>query len=263
MFTDLLTPLIGAEWAALLATIIWIAIVIIALVIAWKLYLAFSGGINLLGGHARDLRLAIIDAAPIDQKRRIVLVRRDGVEHLIMIGGPNDLVIEQGIASPSITGQQPASANPKPIAKPAAQPTAQPATQIAQKAAPIAAAAPAIQPDPLEDIDLEEEDMFDSLIADRVAAAKKQQMPADTATAPAPKPAASAPSEPKLAPPPTLAPPAPSAPAAAPSPVAPPVASRPVAERPAQPAPQAQTAAKNDVSLEDEMQALIRDLQTK
>lgn len=260
MFTDLLTPLIGAEWAALLATIIWIAIVIIALVIAWKLYLAFSGGINLLGGRARDLRLAIIDAAPIDQKRRIVLVRRDGIEHLIMIGGPNDLVIEQGIASPSTAGQQPAAAKPQPVAQPAAKPAA----QIAQKAAPIAAAAPAIQPDPLEDIDLEEEDMFDSLIADRVAAAKKQQMPADTATAPAPKPAASAPSEPKLAPPPTLAPPAPSAPsAAAPSPVSPPAASRPVAERPAQPAPQAQTAAKNDASLEDEMQALIRDLQTK
>src|SRR5213083_2225871 len=31
------------------------------------------------------------------QRRRLVLVRRDNVEHLLMIGGPSDIVVEQNI----------------------------------------------------------------------------------------------------------------------------------------------------------------------
>ena len=42
-------------------------------------------------------RLEVMDHASIDGRRRLVLVRRDNVEHLIMIGGPVDLVVETGI----------------------------------------------------------------------------------------------------------------------------------------------------------------------
>src|SRR3982751_4834567 len=49
------------------------------------------------GGKAREPRLMILDAAAVDPKRRLVLIRRDDVEHLIMIGGPTDIVIEQNI----------------------------------------------------------------------------------------------------------------------------------------------------------------------
>ena len=42
-------------------------------------------------------RLAVIDAAAVDGRRRLVLVRRDNVEHLLMIGGPADLVVEPNI----------------------------------------------------------------------------------------------------------------------------------------------------------------------
>ncbi|MEA2935636.1 MAG: flagellar protein FliO/FliZ [Variibacter sp.] len=48
-------------------------------------------------GRGRQPRLAVIDAAPIDGRRRLVLIRRDNVEHLIMIGGPTDVVVEQNI----------------------------------------------------------------------------------------------------------------------------------------------------------------------
>lgn len=57
------------------------------------------------GGKARIPRLQVIDAAAVDTRRRVVLVRRDDVEHLIMIGGANDLVIESNIVS------QPAAAS--------------------------------------------------------------------------------------------------------------------------------------------------------
>jgi hypothetical protein len=39
----------------------------------------------------------VIDAAPVDGRRRLVLIRRDNVEHLLMIGGPSDVVVEANI----------------------------------------------------------------------------------------------------------------------------------------------------------------------
>ncbi|NTF42176.1 flagellar biosynthetic protein FliO [Rhizobium rhizogenes] len=56
------------------------------------------------GGKNRQPRLQVLDAAAVDARRRLVLVRRDGVEHLIMIGGPTDIVIESGISDPARAG---------------------------------------------------------------------------------------------------------------------------------------------------------------
>jgi flagellar protein FliO/FliZ len=55
---------------------------------------------NRLGANTnrgRMPRLAVIDAAAVDGRRRLVLVRRDNVEHLLMIGGPTDIVVEPNI----------------------------------------------------------------------------------------------------------------------------------------------------------------------
>jgi hypothetical protein len=43
----------------------------------------------------------VIDAAMVDGRRRLVLIRRDNVEHLLIIGGPTDVVIEQSIVRAS------------------------------------------------------------------------------------------------------------------------------------------------------------------
>src|SRR6202045_1110620 len=64
---------------------------------AW-LVRRFAG--NRLGANAnrgRMPRLAVIDAAAVDGRRRLVLVRRDNIEHLLMIGGPSDIVVESNI----------------------------------------------------------------------------------------------------------------------------------------------------------------------
>jgi hypothetical protein len=45
-------------------------------------------------------RLSVMEEAKVDRVRKLVLVRRDDVEHLIMTGGPVDVVIETGIAAP-------------------------------------------------------------------------------------------------------------------------------------------------------------------
>jgi len=58
------------------------------------------------GGRNRQPRLAVLDSAVVDAKRRLVLIRRDNSEHLLLIGGPSDVVVETNInrAGP-MTGQ--------------------------------------------------------------------------------------------------------------------------------------------------------------
>ncbi|HEX7006158.1 MAG TPA: flagellar biosynthetic protein FliO [Alphaproteobacteria bacterium] len=48
----------------------------------------------------RRHRTLVVEATAVDAKRRRVLVRRDDVEHLVLLGPANDLVIERGIAAP-------------------------------------------------------------------------------------------------------------------------------------------------------------------
>lgn len=52
-------------------------------------------------GTGRSRRLGVIEAMPLDGKRRLVLVRRDDREHLLLLGPGtgNDLVVERDIAA--------------------------------------------------------------------------------------------------------------------------------------------------------------------
>jgi flagellar protein FliO/FliZ len=45
----------------------------------------------------REKRLGVVETASVDSKRKLFLVRRDDVEHLVLIGGPVDIVVEAGI----------------------------------------------------------------------------------------------------------------------------------------------------------------------
>ena len=73
----------------------------LALVVAALLFCSFSVWPSAAGcgcpGRGRQLRLGIVDAFDLDRQRQLVIVRRDNAEHLIMIGGPNDILIESQI----------------------------------------------------------------------------------------------------------------------------------------------------------------------
>lgn len=79
---------------------IFIAILIVLALIgavAWLVRRFAGSSIGASGARGRMPRLAVVDAAAVDGRRRLVLVRRDNVEHLLMIGGPSDLVVEPNI----------------------------------------------------------------------------------------------------------------------------------------------------------------------
>ncbi|THK38525.1 histidine kinase [Ensifer sp. MPMI2T] len=117
------------------------------------------------GGKNRQPRLAVLDAAAVDARRRLVLVRRDDVEHLIMIGGPTDIVIESRIApdgtppaqtSAAVASEQKAVEAPKAEPRPAPAPAPVPVEATAAvEERPTArteerleAAAPRVEPPP-------------------------------------------------------------------------------------------------------------------
>ncbi len=90
--------LFGAELP--LAVRFFIAFVIVLLLIGVTFWLIRRFGAERLGtgqARGRQPRLAVIDATAVDGRRRLVLIRRDNVEHLVMIGGPSDIVVEQNI----------------------------------------------------------------------------------------------------------------------------------------------------------------------
>ncbi|WP_425375840.1 flagellar biosynthetic protein FliO [Rhizobium leguminosarum] len=96
------------------------------------------------GGRNRQPRLQVLDAAAVDARRRLVLVRRDDVEHLIMIGGPSDIVIESRIL-PAAAEQPDSASRPQPVeqrpisvARPETPPISPPRPPVAARVEPAA-----------------------------------------------------------------------------------------------------------------------------
>jgi flagellar protein FliO/FliZ len=168
--------------------------------------LTFAHRLRVPGGRTRQPRLGLVDAFSLDGQRQLVLVRRDNVEHLVMIGGPNDVLVEsqinRAVAPPRDSNQvSPLLVPSAPARRTEAAPLAAPAA--AEAPAKVAAKAPAAP-----------------------AAPAPAAAPAPTAAAPIPKaPAPAQPTAPVSAQ--AAAPPAP-----APKPI-PPEPARPAAAPPA------------------------------
>lgn len=123
----------GKSWGVLkiMGTMLWLLFGVLALIAVigggymWRRYMTPEP-------HYRA-RIEVIESAPFDGKRRLVLIRRDDREHLLLTGGPVDVVIETGIESEN----RPA---PAPFSEPAAH-------QVAgSDNAPVARAAPQSEP---------------------------------------------------------------------------------------------------------------------
>jgi flagellar protein FliO/FliZ len=257
-----------------------VALVLVLALIALTVWLMrrFGDGriVSQAGGRGRQQRLAVLDSATVDARRRLILIRRDNAEHLLLIGGPTDVVVEQNIvrgqALPgtarapgrSAFEEDEASLVPldeTPVAAPPPAPAPRvppPAPRTAAPEQPRAAAEPPrTMPQAPQRVDPQYADMAQRL----EAALRKGAAEADAARAAPPvvpprTPEPRAPEAPR---------PAQAAPAPRPAPRAPepriPEAPRAPEPRPApaQPAPSSQQSAADVFgSLEEEMASLLR-----
>jgi len=90
---------------------------------AWAVRRFGSGRLGGASSRGRQPRLGVLDYASVDARRRLILVRRDNVEHLLMIGGPTDVVVEanivRAVAAPrDVALARPAAVEPLPRAIP-------------------------------------------------------------------------------------------------------------------------------------------------
>ncbi len=102
------------------------AFIVVLGLIGLTAWLVRRFGAERLGATAargRQPRLAVIDAAAVDGRRRLILIRRDNVEHLLMIGGPTDVVVEPNIVrGGAVARARRRASRPPPIPLPRAVP---------------------------------------------------------------------------------------------------------------------------------------------
>jgi flagellar protein FliO/FliZ len=155
--------IITAPLGGMLNTLFALGAVIVGIVLVlWLLKLLTGAAGNVTRG--RNRRLAVVDSLALDPKRQLLIVRRDNVEHLILVGGPQDVVVETGIAVEEAVAAQPArrpvpmaaARKPVPAKVPPATATPVPAVTpvVAQPPAESAAAAPATAIERLRDMGL-------------------------------------------------------------------------------------------------------------
>src|ERR1700733_14879807 len=87
--------LFGAEMP--LAVRFFLAFLIVLALIGATAWAVRRFGTGRLGGASarrRQPRLRVLDYASVAARRRLLLVRRANVEHLLMIGGPTAVVVE-------------------------------------------------------------------------------------------------------------------------------------------------------------------------
>jgi flagellar protein FliO/FliZ len=130
-----ITSLFGGSGNTYLTALFALGAVIVLIVLGvWLLKLVFRVSSN--GVRGRNRRLAIVDTLIVDQKRQLLIVRRDNVEHLILTGGNQDVVVESGIVPPEppaaqstrrpvpMIGRKPGNDTRAPDAKPGQTPSA-------------------------------------------------------------------------------------------------------------------------------------------
>lgn len=96
-----LQTLFGFELSSGLRWIIAFAVVLLLVALLGFFLRRLSGGRLKFkgqgGGRTRQPRLGVVDVYDLDRQRQLILVRRDNVEHLVMIGGASDVVVETNI----------------------------------------------------------------------------------------------------------------------------------------------------------------------
>lgn len=155
---DWLDGLAGPEYTRAILWTLAALVLLMVVLLAIRLIRGMTAGTYVAGGRSRKTRLSVMDATAVDSHRRLVLIRRDDIEHLLLIGGPTDVVVERDIRlaasrRPVLTGEAPpqqakpaqqGGGNPNPRQAPTRPPAAN--QEAAGREVPVARPAPRYVP---------------------------------------------------------------------------------------------------------------------
>lgn len=69
-------------------------------------WLLKRSGLRIAGAPVGGSRLAVVEIRALDSRRRLVLIRRDDKEHLLLLGPATEIVIETGIVGADAKKEQ-------------------------------------------------------------------------------------------------------------------------------------------------------------
>ncbi len=136
-----ITGLFGGSGNTVLTMVFALAaVIVLILLVVWLLKVVMNVSSN--GVRTRNRRLAVVDTLVLDQKRQLMIIRRDNVEHVILTGGAQDGVVETGIP----VAEAPA---PQPLRRQVAPTAPAPAPALRKEPATPAPAVEAVRPAPV------------------------------------------------------------------------------------------------------------------
>lgn len=94
---------LGTYFRFVVALLFVLALIV---VLAWAAR-HFGLGSRMGANAGKRKRLSIVEVAPLDGRNKLVLVKRDGVEHLLMLGHNDPLLVESGIRPREAGGDAP------------------------------------------------------------------------------------------------------------------------------------------------------------
>lgn len=81
-------------------SLLFVVALILGLALLVKRFAMPGAGRAPIFRKAAERRLEVIESLPVDHKSRLMLIRRDDINHLILLGPEGDLVVETGITPP-------------------------------------------------------------------------------------------------------------------------------------------------------------------
>lgn len=106
---DAFASIFGEDGAVAAQYLITLLVVLVLIGVVVWLVRRYSRGGKGFAPRGRLPRLAVVDSLSVDSRRQLILVRRDNIEHLVLVGGPTDIVVEPSITRTRVA-QRPAQA---------------------------------------------------------------------------------------------------------------------------------------------------------
>jgi flagellar protein FliO/FliZ len=125
-----ITGLIGESGTTLLTSALaLVAVLALAVLGLWLVKLTMKSTATL--GRGRNRRLGVVEQLQIDARRQMLIIRRDDVEHVILVGGGQDVLVEAGIpVVRAAQAQAPVAAARGKLPEPSAGEVPAPATPV-------------------------------------------------------------------------------------------------------------------------------------